>query len=267
VGQLLEFRGRLLNAGNVTDHDIALEVAAPSGGNGEVVPGSCRLQRPGARETRCADALDERHLRVAQLAPGQSVSVRFLLRTQSPPCNGYQAETTFTAWSEDRPAISDRVDGVVAGGTHIACGTDEARLMALISAAYRGRCRVGEVSNNIAGAKAHIACPNPTAGVETIEYYSFATQQQADDELDLRKKSVDQSSWRQCYTDPDGEGTFNYDGRSEPELRYLCWYDGDGNPPGSWVEMVNERYQLYLFAHRTDDRLTDLFNWTNNNTP
>jgi hypothetical protein len=264
--QVLEFRARVFNAGNFDARDVTISVNGPSYDGGQLIKGSCQVTKPGKSPARCDDRMDERHLALPTLGPDQVMEVRFKVRTGAAPCDGYRAAATFTARSSNRIELSDTAAGYVARHKDgLECGTDDATLMGLIPADYRESCELGEFNQIIGDAQAHIDCSNPGGGVGEVDYYQYATEDEAEAVFQKRLDGTPESERKACSIDPDGEGSIKYHGRSRAELRYFCWFhQKDGT---SWIEIFNRRYKLYFYAERSDDDWTELFDWTYSNTP
>lgn len=268
AGQVLEYRARVLNTGNVTARDVSVSVLMPDEAGGHLVAGSCRVVKPDAGEARCQDGMDERELRVTTLVPDQALEVRFQVAVDPPPCDLFEARSTFTAHAADRAGQTQDVSGFVARDRDdgLQCGTSDATLMALVPAAYREGCELGQENSNFSDALAHVRCA-PGNEVDDLHFFLFADAMAAQQAWQRRLEGIDWESRRQCANDEDGEGGLAYTGRSQPEVFYFCWQQTAAEGAGSWIEIYNSRYKLYIYAHRADQNAVALFDWVNDNTP
>ncbi len=264
-GQVLEYRARLHNWGNVDARGVTLQVTQPSLSAGSVMRGTCRIRVPNKDDyAKCSDAMTERQLRLSVLEPDQTMEVTFRFRTRTAPCDGFKASTVFTARSADRTAIADTATARIARRQDgLECGSSDARLMELVPLAYRDRCKLSGYNEVVGSAAAHIECPAPGGNIEALSYYLYDTEQRANQVYLRRVRNVTADRLRQCARAPDGEGFQAYRGRSRQELRYMCWHQNGE----SIIELVNRRYKLYVTAYREDGGLRQLFSWINSHTP
>jgi hypothetical protein len=269
AGQRLEYRVRAFNTGNVSAKDVSVAVATPDANAGRLVPGSCRVIVRGTPQAPCPDTMDDRHLRRARLSPDEAYEVRFQVITEAPPCNRYEAKTSFTVHTADRDDQRAEVSAYVARpqADHLECGTNDALMMGLIPATYRSSCGLGQPNRAFSDFLAHVVCTSPGDGVDYVETFLYATEAETKESYEQRYRLIDLDDEKQCSDEDDGFSGITYEGRSRPEFFFVCWSGWEGESFGSTVEAYSLRYKYYIRAHRPDLDVTSLYQWTKVNAP
>lgn len=143
AGNRVEYALTAVNAGDATLSDVAIAFTPPPAWGATLVPGSCRLKRPGAGFSACADRLRVPDLSTDRLKAGEQLEVRAAYTIDPPPCRTATVPAEATADSSQTAITATAiatVDYSGVSGRLPRCGTKLAQLLTAIPAATRATC-------------------------------------------------------------------------------------------------------------------------------
>jgi hypothetical protein len=233
VGNRIEYSLAAVNTGKATLSDVAIAFTGPPVSGATLVPGSCRVKRPGGDFAKCADGLGDRDLSAERLRGGERLEVRVAFTLDSPPCRttSVPAEASSdSAQTAITPTATAAVRYTDLSGRLPRCGTKLAQLLSAIPAATRATC--AEWPGLRQPVLARVQCA-PKAGARYAVYLQYRTPAITAQVFEL---IADRERPRACGAFNDGTGTVKDPGgrrvvqcSSARGVAHLTWYDDDAS--------------------------------------
>lgn len=175
AGNRVEYALTAVNAGEATLSDVAIAFTPPPVWGATLVPGSCRIKRPGADFSACADRLRVPDLSTDRLKAGEQLEVRVAYTVDPPPCRTASVPAEATSDSAQTAITATAVATVDyrgVSGRLPRCGTKLAQLLTAVPAATRATCT--EWPGAPSPVLARVQC-SPKQGARYAVYLQYRT--------------------------------------------------------------------------------------------